>query len=65
VSEITDLIVDSFKRGVTFRKTLYGERPMFHRWPASKIRGSITALEFMCRSIYRTNPLLMALQARK
>lgn len=54
-----------FMRGVTFRKTATGARPMYHRWPATKIKGAITIAELMAESVTRHNALLRHLMKNK
>ena len=36
------LTKEFYNRGVTYRVFPGGKRTMIHRWPASKIKGSIT-----------------------
>lgn len=54
----------SLHRGVTYRT--YGDRgqhkrPMVHRWPSSKIRGSIPITMALPIEIYDTSPLMRRL----
>lgn len=61
---ISDLMRDYWQRGVTYRKTANGRRPMFHRWPASKIKGAIRIQDIMAENIMRHNTLLKHLRAK-
>lgn len=62
-----EIVSRTFAAGVTFRRYgLHGElqRPMFHRFPASKLRGSIPASSLLASNVTRKNALLDRLKRK-
>ena len=57
----------TMQKAVTSRT--YGDRgqhkrPMFHRWPCAKVRGSVPMSQVMILNIYDSSPLMRALVQR-
>lgn len=61
MTSIADIVAGMFERGYTVRKFPGGERRMFHRWPASKIKGAKPITDLIAENITRNNTLLARL----
>ncbi len=61
---IASMVQAAFERGYTVRKFPGGERYMFHRWPASKIKGARPLSHLVAENVTRSNALFAKL-ARK
>jgi hypothetical protein len=63
---LSDMIRDSFKRGVTIRRFPGGERHMIHRWRKDQMKGVTKTLgDLAAENVIRNNSLLRSLLGKK